>query len=246
MDWGSASSAVTTLGLGSHNPSLSRPRFRFLPNFPPSAGPRDKQPASVKKTVYVYLQKHASRQNNMNIDTNIESSSDTVARLSTSYYQCQLWHSTHRINSTTRCRQTFIACLDPPSRALSAATHEFTTRSRDNWLFTCQRRSSNCEFTQVAGQRNRFITHRSRGPNWQRLHKNTTKNHAEPRTLYYQDRSDGSSELSFRFQPGAAATQRPASETNAFTTGYTESAVLFDECATILMTKKFIKLVRCI
>jgi hypothetical protein len=33
------------------------------------------------------------------------------------------------------------------------------------------------------------------------------------RTLYYQDRSVGSSQLSFRFQPGAAATQRPASET---------------------------------
>jgi hypothetical protein len=34
----------------------------------------------------------------------------------------------------------------------------------------------------------------------------------EARTLYYQDRSIGSSELSFRFQSGAAATQRPASE----------------------------------
>jgi hypothetical protein len=51
---------------------------------------------------------------------------------------------------------------------------------------------------------------------------------AATRTLYYQDRSVGSSELSFRFQPGAAATQRPASEINAFTTGYTESAVLLD------------------
>jgi hypothetical protein len=56
----------------------------------------------------------------------------------------------------------------------------------------------------------------------------------------------GSSELSFRFQHGAAAIQRPASETNAFTTGYTESAVLFDECAIILVTKTFIKIVRCI
>jgi hypothetical protein len=54
----------------------------------------------------------------------------------------------------------------------------------------------------------------------------------------------GSRELSFRFQPGAAATQQPASETNAFTTGYTESAVLFDECAINLVTKTFIKFVR--
>jgi hypothetical protein len=51
-------------------------------------------------------------------------------------------------------------------------------------------------------------------------------------------------ELSFRFQPGAAATQRPASETNVFTTGFTESAVLFDECAIILMIETFIKFVR--
>jgi hypothetical protein len=54
------------------------------------------------------------------------------------------------------------------------------------------------------------------------------------RTLYYQDRSIGSSELSFGFQPGDAATQRPASETSAFTMGYTESAMLFDD-----MTKTF-------
>jgi hypothetical protein len=60
------------------------------------------------------------------------------------------------------------------------------------------------------------------------------------RTLYYQDRSIGSSELSFRFQRGAAATQRPASETNTFTMGHTDSAVLFDECAIILVTKTLI------
>jgi hypothetical protein len=63
-----------------------------------------------------------------------------------------------------------------------------------------------------------------------------------PRTLYYQDRPISSSELSFRFQPGAAATQRPVSETNAFTTGYTMSAVLHDECAIILVAKIFIKI----
>jgi hypothetical protein len=43
----------------------------------------------------------------------------------------------------------------------------------------------------------------------------------------------GSSEMSFRFQPGAADTQRPASKTNAFTMGYMETAVLFDEYAII-------------
>jgi hypothetical protein len=69
--------------------------------------------------------------------------------------------------------------------------------------------------------------------------------HWIPRTLYYQDRSIGSSELSFRFQPGAAATQRPASKTNVFITGYTESAVLFDEYAIILVAKTIIKFVRC-
>jgi hypothetical protein len=61
------------------------------------------------------------------------------------------------------------------------------------------------------------------------------------RTLYYKDRSIGSSKLPFRFQPGAAATRRPASEITAFTEGYTESAVLFDERAIILVTKTFIK-----
>jgi hypothetical protein len=50
----------------------------------------------------------------------------------------------------------------------------------------------------------------------------------QSKTLYYQDRPTGFSELSFRFQPGAAATQRPANETNVFITGYTESAMLFD------------------
>jgi hypothetical protein len=55
----------------------------------------------------------------------------------------------------------------------------------------------------------------------------------------------GSGDLSFRFQPGTAANQRPASETNAFIMGYTESEVLFDECATILVIETFIKFVRC-
>jgi hypothetical protein len=71
--------------------------------------------------------------------------------------------------------------------------------------------------------------------------------------LYYQDRPCNRlySELSFRFQPRAAAKElapngRQLSENNAFTagnTGYTESAVLFDECAIILVTKTFIKFV---
>jgi hypothetical protein len=64
------------------------------------------------------------------------------------------------------------------------------------------------------------------------------------RTIYYQDQPIGSSELSVRFQPGAAATQRLASETNAFTTGYTVSAVLLDEHAIILVAEIFIKFVR--
>jgi hypothetical protein len=85
--------------------------------------------------------------------------------------------------------------------------------------------------------------------NWQVY--DDRKNHAETcgasthaRTICYQDRSIGFSEVSFRFQPGAATTQRPASETNVFTTGYTESTVFFDECAIILATKTFIKFVR--
>jgi hypothetical protein len=53
-----------------------------------------------------------------------------------------------------------------------------------------------------------------------------------------------SSELSFRFQPGAAATKRPANEANAFTTGYTVSAVLLDECTIILVAKTIIKFVK--
>jgi hypothetical protein len=65
------------------------------------------------------------------------------------------------------------------------------------------------------------------------------------RNLYQQDRPIGFGELFLRFQPAGAATRRPASETNAFTTDYTgtESAVLFDECAIILAIKTFIKLV---
>jgi hypothetical protein len=64
--------------------------------------------------------------------------------------------------------------------------------------------------------------------------------------LLTSDQPIGSDELSFRFQPGAVATRRPASETNAFTTGSSESAVLFDECAIILVTKTSSKFVRCI
>jgi hypothetical protein len=65
----------------------------------------------------------------------------------------------------------------------------------------------------------------------------------EARTLYYKDLPIGSGELSFRFQPRAAATHRLASVTNAFTMGYAESAVLFDdECAIILVTKHLLSL----
>jgi hypothetical protein len=40
-----------------------------------------------------------------------------------------------------------------------------------------------------------------------------------PRILYQQDQSLGSGELTFQFEPEAAATRRPASETNAFIMG---------------------------